>query len=72
MTSTAVSDMDEPGSDKRSPSFAARPRVLSTFRPRYRVAGDAGNHAALAGLFACCESHGPGRLKGVASRRRLA
>ena len=51
MMSTAVSDMDEPGSDKRSLSFAARTRVLPTFAAPVPVIRAAGDHAVLAVLI---------------------
>ena len=51
MTSTAVIDMDEPGSVKRPPSFAARPRGAAHGPRPVPVTGAAADHAGLAVLL---------------------
>jgi hypothetical protein len=63
MTSTAVSDMDEPGSVKRSPSFAASRGALLTVPARYRPPGPQLITPSWLCCSACCDSHGPGRSK---------
>ena len=72
MTRTAVSDMDEPGSVKRSPSFAAGPRGAAHSPPPVPVTGAATDHAVLSVLLSVVRQSQAGPLNGVASRRRLA
>lgn len=65
MTSTAVSDMDEPGSGKARDLLPSPPGcgVLRTVPARYRSPGPQLITPSWLCCSACCESHRPGRSK---------